>query len=130
MNYRDRSRLSGVGYRSQPVSHRSSVYLTSDFTLGLTEDYSDFDRQFKKLLDRTEKFTNRVERLQSTSSYLKKGFRGVDSTLSRLRNQRDVIGSSYGNIETRLFGDDQDTTTEEEWKRLLDAGQLLEKAVE
>lgn len=82
MAYRDRSRLSG--YRSQPVSNRTSLYLSSDFNVGVTEDLTDFDRQFKKLLERTETFTNRVERLQNTSSYLKSGFRGVGSSLTSM----------------------------------------------
>ena len=68
------------GYRSQPVSNRSSLYLPQDYSANtFSEDLSDFDRQFKKLLERTEKFTNRVEKLQSTASYIKKGFRKLDS---------------------------------------------------
>lgn len=68
------------GYRSQPVSNRNSLFLPQDFSANnFSEDLSDFDRQFKKLLERTEKFTNRVEKLQSTASYIKKGFRKLDS---------------------------------------------------
>ena len=71
------------GYRSQPVSNRSSLYLPQDYSSNhLSEDLSDFDRQFKKLLERTEKFTNRVEKLQSTATYIKKGFRKLDSTVT------------------------------------------------
>ena len=88
MSYRDRySRTTGLsGYRSQPVSNRSSLYLSNDYTTSSTTNYnsdlSDFDRQFKKLMERTEKFTSRVEKLQNTSTYIKKGFRRLDNTVT------------------------------------------------
>lgn len=81
MSNRDRYRVSG--YRSQPVSNRSSLYLPSDYNVtNFSDDLSDFDRQFKKLLERTEKFTNRVEKLQNTATYIKKGFRRIDNTVT------------------------------------------------
>ena len=71
------------GYRSQPTSNRSSIHLTG---LSTTERESygsrgssrvnlnaDLDRQLKRLVERTEKFSNRVERLQNTSNYLSRG---------------------------------------------------------
>lgn len=130
MSYRDRYRVSG--YRSQPVSNRSSLYLPSDYNVtNFSDDLSDFDRQFKKLLERTEKFTNRVEKLQNTATYIKKGFRRIDNTVTGLRSQRDVIETAFDSIENRLDNDvGEPPTTEEEWKRFLDAGILIEKAVE
>ncbi|XP_057298131.1 uncharacterized protein LOC130629052 [Hydractinia symbiolongicarpus] len=130
MSYRDRYRVSG--YRSQPVSNRSSLYLPSDYNVtNFSDDLSDFDRQFKKLLERTEKFTNRVEKLQNTATYIKKGFLRIDNTVTGLRSQRDVIETAFDSIENRLYNDvGEPPTTEEEWKRFLDAGILIEKAVE
>lgn len=83
MSYRPKYQVSG--YRSLPSSNRSSLYFPTDYSSSksnITEDLSDFDRQFKKLLERTEKFTNRVEKLQSTSAYIKKGFRKIDTTVT------------------------------------------------
>jgi len=91
------SRYRVNGYRSQPVSNRNSLYFSSsDYGSNSTSigygsyrsssststDTSDFDRQFKRLLERTEKFTNRVERLHNTASSLSKGFRQIDRTVT------------------------------------------------
>lgn len=126
MSYRERFKVSG--YRSQPVSHRTSLYLSSDFKSNYSEDLTDFDRQFKNLLDRTESFTNRVERLSNTSTYLTRGYRRIDTVGTGIRSQRDVIGG-IDRIQDSFQVDDQEST-ELEWKRLLDSGKLIERAVE
>lgn len=81
--YSSTSRYGSNGYRSQPVSNRTSLYSTADYmSSGLTGDMSDIDRQFKRLMERTEKFTNKVEKLQSTATSLRRGFRDIDRTVT------------------------------------------------
>ena len=83
-SFRDRERRL-YGYRSQPTSNRSSIHLSGLSSSGDREGYgsrgssrvnlnADLDRQLKRLVERTEKFSNRVERLQTTSNYLSRGF--------------------------------------------------------
>ena len=71
------------GYRSQPASCRNSLIMPIEYNVAnFPEDLTSFDRQFKKLMERTEKFTTRVEKLQSASSHIKKSFRKLDNTVS------------------------------------------------
>ena len=103
-----RSRYPINGYRSTPSSNRTSLYLSSDYGIsGLSSssstsyssssryssstrhstrstDVSEYDRQFKRLLERTEKFTNRVERLHSLHTGTGGGYyRATDRTTGK-----------------------------------------------
>jgi len=131
-SFRDRqSRL--YGYRSQPTSNRGSIHLTGLSTS--TESYgsrgssrvnlnADLDRQLKRLVERTEKFSNRVENYRNTSNYLTRGL-GSNENLASSRYRREAGSNNYVGV---VVGDY--SSTEEEWRRFLDLGILLEKACE
>ena len=124
------SRLKVSGYRSQPVSNRGSMYFPSDYNVSSTSELSDFDRQFKALMDRTEKFTNRVEKLQDTATYIRKGFKKLTTTVTGMRNRTDTLDAAYDHIDRRLDDRGDPPSTEEEWRRLVDRGRLIQKCVE
>ncbi|XP_012553941.2 putative uncharacterized protein DDB_G0282499 isoform X1 [Hydra vulgaris] len=114
------------GYRSQPASCRNSLLIPAEYNVSnFSEDLSSFDIQFKKLMERTEKFTTRVEKLHSVSSNIKKSFRRLDSTVSGLRTHFDGTDDEIADRHRK-----ESLTTEEEWRKFLDAGVLIEKAVE
>ena len=63
------------------LSYLGSDYASSASAKQQASDLSGYDRQFKALMDRTENFTSRVEKLHDTATGLKKGFKQVPSKI-------------------------------------------------
>lgn len=97
----------------------------------LTDTVNEVKREFERLLRRTEDWKLRTESLNSKATVLSTSYRSLNKAITGIRDESDDMYAIIDNIGERLNVNDSIgyPDTEDEWRRALEAGKLLEKAL-